>query len=92
VDQKELEAVTANFGDKPLIVLTRGNEIGNPGFTAEQSAAMNQAWKAGHDRLAALSTHGSNTVVPGSGHYIQYDQPQAVIDAVKRAVTEIRRR
>jgi pimeloyl-ACP methyl ester carboxylesterase len=92
VDQKELEAVTANFGDKPLIVLTRGNEIGNPGFTAEQSAAMNQAWKAGHDRLAALSTHGSNTVVPGSGHYIQYDQPQAVIDAVKRAVMEIRRR
>jgi hypothetical protein len=31
-------------------------------------------------------------MVPGSGHYIQYDQPQAVIDAVKRAVTEIRSR
>ena len=92
VDQKELEAVTASFGDKPLVVLTRGNEIGNPGFTAEQSAAMNRAWKAGHDRLAALSTRGSNTVVPDSGHYIQYDQPQAVIDAVKRAVTEIRGR
>jgi pimeloyl-ACP methyl ester carboxylesterase len=91
-DQKELEAVTANFGDKPLIVLTRGNEVGNPGFTTEQSAAMNQAWKAGHDKLAALSTRGSNTVVPNSGHYIQYDQPQAVIDAVKRAITEIRGR
>ena len=85
-----MEAVKASFGDKPLIVLTRGNEVGNPGFTAEQSAAMNQAWGAGHDRLAALSTRGSNTVVPGTGHYIQYDQPQAVIDAVTRAVTEIR--
>jgi len=92
VDQKELEAVTVSFGDKPLIVLTRGDEIGNPGFTAEQSAAINRAWKTGHDRLAALSTHGSNTVVPGSGHYIHYDQPQAVIDAVKRAITEIRGR
>jgi pimeloyl-ACP methyl ester carboxylesterase len=92
VDQKELEAVTANFGNKPLIVLTRGKEVGNPGFTAEQSVAINKAWNAGHDKLAALSTRGSNTVVPGTGHYIQYDQPQAVIDAVTRAVTEIRRR
>jgi pimeloyl-ACP methyl ester carboxylesterase len=92
VNQKELESVTANFGDKPLIVLTRGKEVGNPGFTAEQSAALNRAWKAGHDKLAALSTRGSDTVVPDSGHYIQYDQPRAVIDAVKRAVTEIRGR
>ena len=91
-DQKELESVTANFGDKPLIVLTRGTEVGNPGFTAEQSVVINRAWKAGHDKLAALSTRGSNTVVPNSTHYIQYDQPQAVIDAVKRAVTEIRGR
>jgi len=92
VDQKELEAVTANFGDKPLIVLTRGKEVGNPGFTAEQSVAMNRAWKAGNEKLAALSTRGTDTVVPDSSHYIQYDQPQAVIDAVKRAVTEIRGR
>ena len=30
-------------------------------------------------------------VVPCSTHYIQYYQPQAVIDAVKRAVIAIRR-
>jgi pimeloyl-ACP methyl ester carboxylesterase len=78
------------FGGKPLIVLTRGKEQSNPGFTAEQSVAVNKAWMAGHDRLAALSTRGSNTVVPDSGHYIQYDQPQAVIDAVTRAITDIR--
>ena len=91
-DQKELEAAAANFGDKPLIVLTRGTSWNFPGITPEQNAAVDQAWKAGHDRLAALSTHGSNTVVPGSGHYIHYDQPQAVIDAVTRAITEIRGR
>lgn len=92
VDQKELEAVTADFGDKPLIVLTRGKEVGNPGFTAEQSAVMNRAWKTGHEKLARLSTRGRDTVVPESTHYIQYDQPQAVIDAVTRAVAEIRGR
>jgi pimeloyl-ACP methyl ester carboxylesterase len=92
VDQKELEAVTASFGDKPLIVLTQSKAQSNPGFTPEQNAAVDRAWKAGHDKLATLSTRGSNTVVPDSGHNIQYDQPQAVIDAVKRAVTEIRGR
>jgi len=30
--------------------------------------------------------------VPDSSHYIQYDQPQAVIDAVKQALAEIRGR
>ena len=92
MDQKELEAVTASFGDKPLIVLTGGNSQSIPGLTPQQNAAIDQAWKAAHDRLAALSTRGSNIMVPGSGHYIQYDQPQAVIDAVTRAVTEIRGR
>jgi pimeloyl-ACP methyl ester carboxylesterase len=92
VDQKEVEAVTANFGDKPLIVLTRSTELANPGFTAEQNVAINRAWKVGHDKLAAISTRGSNMVVPDSSHYIQFDQPQAVVDAVRRAVTEIRAR
>lgn len=92
VDQKELEAVMPTFGGKPLIVLTRGKEQSNPGFTAEQSVAVNKAWMAGHDRLAALSTRGSNTVVPDSGHYIQIDQPQAVIDAVAKAVAMVRER
>jgi pimeloyl-ACP methyl ester carboxylesterase len=43
-------------------------------------------------KLAALFTHGRHVVVPDSSHYIQYDQPQAVIDAVKRAIKEIRAR
>jgi len=92
LDQKELESVTASFGDKPLIVLTRGKEVGNPGFTAEQSAAMNRAWTAGNARLAALSTRGRQIIVPDSSHYIQYDQPQAVIEAVTQVVMDVRDR
>jgi len=90
LDEKELKAVTPGFGDKPLIVLTRGTEVGNPGFTAQQSVAMNKAWTAGGAKIAALSTRGVQTVVPNSTHYIQHDQPQAVIAAVTRAVLAIR--
>jgi len=53
-------------------------------------ARVEAAWKAGHDRLAGLSSRGRNTVVPGTGHYIQVEQPDAVIDAVRDVVTAVR--
>ncbi len=88
-NQRALDANPANFGDKPLIVLTHGH-MNYPGVTPRQNALIEKAWLAGHERLAALSRRGSNTVVPGSGHFIQLDQPQAVIDAVNRAIAGLR--
>lgn len=90
VDEKEVEAAAANFGDKPLIILTRGDVDSRSDFVPEQGAAMYQAWKAGTEKLATLSTRGSHRVVAGSGHYIQYNKPLAVVDAVKQVLAEIR--
>jgi pimeloyl-ACP methyl ester carboxylesterase len=81
---------TLSFGDKPLIVLTRGKKEGAPGVPPGSVAAMEAAWKAAHDRIAALSTRGVSAVVPDTGHYIQIDQPAAVIDAVRRVVSIVR--
>lgn len=61
-----------------------------PGVTPQQTVSIEKAWMEGHDRLAALSARGSNTVVPGSGHYIQLDQPQAVIGAIEKTVAVLR--
>ena len=92
VNDKEVDAVAVSFGDKPLIVLTRGTVDGVQPFTPEQNAIMYQGWIAGAEKLAALSTRSSHKVVPGSGHYIQYNKPLAVIAAVKQALVEIRGR
>ena len=92
VDQQQIEAAMPNFGDKPLVILTHGNAAPYPGMSDAQNAAIDKAWSDGHDRLAALSTHGSNTVVPGSDHAIQRDHPQAVIDAVLKTVALVRAR
>jgi pimeloyl-ACP methyl ester carboxylesterase len=92
LDQTEIEAVAPSFGDKPLIVLTHGIAESYPGLNAAQNAAIEKSWMEGHDKLAALSTHGSNTVVPDSHHSIQRDHPQAVIDAINKALAEIRGR
>ena len=74
VDAVELEAVHLSFAAKPLAVLTAGGR-GTDARTAE-------AWREGHDRIAALSIRGSNTIVPGARHYIQFDQPQVAIRGV----------
>jgi pimeloyl-ACP methyl ester carboxylesterase len=86
----KLDTANLSFGNKPLIVLTRGNQEGAPGVPPNAAAAMEAAWKAAHDRLAALSERGVSVVVPHTGHYIQIDQPGAVIDAIRRVVAELR--
>ncbi len=86
----ELEGANPSFGAKPLAVLTRGVEQGGPGVPAADTAKVEAEWRAGHDRLAALSKLGDDRIVPGAGHYIQIDRPQAVIDAVRRVVAVAR--
>ena len=89
-DSAELDAADPSFGDKPLAVLTRGVEEGGPGVPPAYIHQVEGAWRAGHDRIAALSTRGDNTIVPGARHYIQIDRPTAVIDAVRRVVAVAR--
>jgi pimeloyl-ACP methyl ester carboxylesterase len=92
LNSRELEAVRPSFGDKPLAVLTRGVEEGGPGVPPDYLPEVEAAWRAGHERIAALSSRGENTIVPGALHYVQIHRPQAVIDAIRRVVTELRSR
>ncbi|MBV9548174.1 MAG: alpha/beta fold hydrolase [Alphaproteobacteria bacterium] len=91
LDEKEVEAARSDFGAKPLAILTHSKGYREPYFTLSEYDALERAWNEGHNRLAALSTRGSNTIVPGSSHYIQMDRPKAVIDAVLRVVADLRR-
>lgn len=90
VNTRELDAVHPSFGDKPLIVLSRGVEEGAPGVPPAYLPKVEAAWRAGHDRIAALSSRGANTIVPGARHYIQLDRPEAVVDAVRLVVEAAR--
>ncbi len=92
VNTRELDAVHPSFGDKPLVVLSRGVEEGAPGVPPAYRPKVEAAWRAGHDRIAALSTRGINTIVPGARHYIQIDRPEAVVTAVRRVVDAARSR
>ena len=74
------------FGDRPLIVLTHSQWEMTPPFGEIGHAS----WLTAHRETAALSTRGTQRMVPMSRHNIQIDQPQAVIDAVSEVLDQLR--
>ena len=85
---EQLTASRRQWGDMPLIVLTRGdyNKDMPPTYTQADRDGMKTVWVAMHDEMAALSTAGQHRTIDGAGHSIQRDKPQAVIDAVNDVI------
>ena len=75
------------LGDKPLVVLTHSVWDMTPPFGETGYAS----WVAAHRQTAALSTRGSERMVPLSRHNIQVDYPQVVIDAITEVLDATRR-
>ena len=73
-----------SLGNIPLIVLYRGIvDSPTPGLTLEE----NQQWWFGlQAELAALSPQGRLVLADQSGHHIQLDQPELVIDAIEHVL------
>ncbi len=84
----ELRAARHSLGAMPLIVLTRAPSSPRPGQTQEQRDALNKMWASLHDEIAAESTRGVNRTVPGSGHFIQWDRPDVVVDSILEVLAE----
>jgi pimeloyl-ACP methyl ester carboxylesterase len=67
----------AGLGSKPLMVVTRGRDLDPP-------------WRAGQAALLRLSTNSSQVVAPGSGHHVQLDRPDVVVEAVRTVLAAAR--
>jgi len=59
-----------SLGDLPIVVLSAANT---------SAVAI-----AEHEHDARLSIRGEHRIVPGSGHWMQLDAPNAVVDAIRR--------
>ena len=91
LDSAEDEKEQRNYGATPLTVLTAANDVGDSPIPPAEMRAINAAWKAGHDRLARLSSVGVNQVVQRSEHDIALDRPMVVTAAVTSIVHRARR-
>ncbi|HEV2864047.1 MAG TPA: alpha/beta hydrolase [Pyrinomonadaceae bacterium] len=70
-----------SLGDMPLVVL----------FAKFDDEVFPRLLKL-QTELAGRSTAGRLVVVEGSGHHIQHDRPEVVIDAVREVVEAVRRK
>jgi len=83
-----------DYGVMPLIVLSAAWEPRIPRVILQalspELGLGHERIDRGHQALAALSASGVHQRVHDTGHYIQKDQPQVVIDAVETVVAEAR--
>jgi pimeloyl-ACP methyl ester carboxylesterase len=89
---REVTNPQRRYGDMPLIVLTAGQHPTPPNLPAdvrEQAALYFRVLGSGHDAYAALSTRGRSELVPDSGHFIQLENPAAVLAAINKILAEI---
>lgn len=86
VSADQTRATRRDFGDMPIIVLTRAPSPPRQELTQQELNQRTVAWEEMHNEVAAMSTHGINEIVPRSGHLINYDRPEIVIDAIRQAL------
>jgi pimeloyl-ACP methyl ester carboxylesterase len=80
-----------SLGDLPVIVLTAGDKFeADEGAAPDETLPLRQAWTQAGAAIAAASRQGEQRMVPGASHVIQFEQPQAVIDAVRDVAARVR--
>jgi pimeloyl-ACP methyl ester carboxylesterase len=84
-------AGTGSLGSIPLEVLSHDPERPQPGLPADLGKSIDDAWGEMQQELAQLSSKGMRKIAKNSGHYIQLDRPDVVVDAVRNVVEQIRR-
>lgn len=78
-----------SLGALPLVVLTGTNKQ-REDIPAELNAQFNQIWVELQKELALLSTNSTHIITSESGHFIQHDEPELVIDTILNMLAEVR--
>jgi len=79
----------SSLGEIPLIVLTRDpNWPGDPGTPVELQPVLRDVWQELQRDLLKLSKNSRQIVAVGSGHAIQFDNPQLVVDSIFEVMSQ----
>jgi pimeloyl-ACP methyl ester carboxylesterase len=82
---------TGSLGARPLVVLTAGHE--HPvlaALPADVATRVRQLVQDVQRDLASLSSRSRHVIAHESGHEIERDQPDVVIDAIRQVVDAVR--
>jgi pimeloyl-ACP methyl ester carboxylesterase len=75
-------AGVTSLGSLPMSVITAVDREVPDGLAAEERARLTDVWDRGQQQWSLLSTAGRVVSVDETGHYIQLDRPEVVIDAI----------
>lgn len=91
VSESAAEAATAGkLGDMPLAVLSEDPDKPQPDLPEDLVKPASDAWQQMQKELARLSTRSTHVIAKNSGHFIQFDRPDIVIEAVRKIVNQAR--
>lgn len=79
------QAAMAGVPEVPVIVLTGGRQKHNP--SALQSMPR---WIAAHSNWVARLPDGRHVITTNSGHALPFEEPELVVDLIKRVVERVR--
>ena len=83
-------AATGSLGDMPLAVLSGDPDRPEPDLPEDLVKPTSDAWQQMQKELTHLSTKSTQVIAKNSGHYIQLDRPELVIEAVRNVVDQAR--
>lgn len=82
---------SGTLGNLPLIVIRHGVPSMFAGMPAEQAKQAEQVWQELQADLLNLSSNSRLIIAEKSGHGIQTDQPDLVVDAIRQIVDSVRK-
>jgi pimeloyl-ACP methyl ester carboxylesterase len=92
-EQREALFISAEpLPDVLLIVIAHGKTDHSPGVNSAEDVALqaDRIWLDEMKKLATEASQGTYIVAENSGHNIQLEQPDVVIDAIRTIVEQIR--
>jgi pimeloyl-ACP methyl ester carboxylesterase len=80
--REQLRAIHS-LGELPVVVLASEVFLQDTPARPEAGPRLHEMWQDLQRDLANLSSKGIYSVVEGSGHFIQRDRPEVVVDAIR---------
>ena len=77
-----------NFGDMPIIILSRGQISPFAGVSEADNDQYEETWQLLQADLRNLSRNTQQIIAEESGHYIHLDQPELVIAAIQELAAQ----
>jgi len=72
----------------PVTVLTSGTNLNEMDAPLELRKSLHKTWLDLHNSLLPLAPLGKHIILPDSGHFIQRDDPSAIVSAIREMLAQ----